>query len=284
MLTGCSRAVENIWDRQRLGLIILAEGRCGTLPLQSAVSLPVPFPLPIGEGDGPHRRERLSVEIQPGIILHKGDCMSPEGLRSLPDGSVDAVITDPPYNEVNQESGGLRELDKGVADSAPISIPALAAEFVRISKGSIYVWCGFEQVSEWVAEFRRHGLTVRVGAWVKSNPSPMNGESLWLSAIELCVFARKAKAPFFRHCAKPVWTGPIEQRDDFATPKPVWLMREQITASVPPDGVVCDPFMGSGSTGEAAYIDGRRFVGWEKEPAHFEVAKSRFRQARFAFA
>lgn len=220
------------------------------------------------------------MEVHPGINLVLGDCMN--GLRSLPNGSVVAVITDPPYNEVNRESGGLRSLDKGVADSTPIAIPELATEFVRISSGSIYVWCGFEQVSEWVKEFRAHGLLIRVGVWVKTNPSPMNGDKVWLSAVELCVFARKAKAPFYRHCEKPVWTGPAERVEGFETPKPVWLMREQITASVPPGGVVCDPFLGSGSTAEVALLDGRRFVGWELDPRHYAIASSRFNQMRFA--
>jgi len=65
-------------------------------------------------------------------------------LRELGESSVDAVITDPPYNAINRASGGLRSFDKGVADSAPVDIESFAEEFVRVSRGSVYVWCSDE--------------------------------------------------------------------------------------------------------------------------------------------
>jgi DNA modification methylase len=83
-------------------------------------------------------------------------------LKELPNNSVDAIVTDPPYNEVNRETGGIRNYDMGVADSAPVDIPLLAGEFVRLARGSIYVWCGTEQVSEWRKNFVALGLTTRV--------------------------------------------------------------------------------------------------------------------------
>jgi site-specific DNA-methyltransferase (adenine-specific) len=118
----------------------------------------------------------------------------------------------------------------------------------------------------------------------------MNGDKVWLSSVELCVFARKPKAPFFRRCAKPVWEGPTERVDGFGssaedddskvTPKPVWLMKEQITASVPVDGLVLDPFMGSGSTGVACIKTGRRFIGIELRPQVFERTEERILGSR----
>jgi len=47
----------------------------------------------------------------------------------------------------------------------------------------------------------------------------------------------------------------------------------------PEDGTICDPFMGSGSTGVAAALEGRRFVGIERDPVHFEAAVRRIEQA-----
>ena len=210
-------------------------------------------------------------------VVH-GDAL--DVMRGLPDGCVDAVVTDPPYNAINRATGGLRSLDKGVADSAPIDIPALADEFWRLARESFYVWCSDEQYSAWCNAFKAKGATTRKCVWWKSNPSPMNGENLWMSAVELCVFARKPKATFNLHCAHPVWREPVESGDiDHPTPKPVSLMCRQLLASLPPNGFVLDPFAGSGSTGVAAVDSGYRFIGIEREAAYVDIARRRIADA-----
>lgn len=198
-------------------------------------------------------------------VVTCGDALTT--LRGLAPASVECVVTDPPYNVVNRDSGGLRVFDKGDADAAPIAIPALASEFARVADGSIYVWCASEQVSEWRAAFVAAGLTTRQGVWWKSNPAPSNGQHLWLNAVELCVFARRPRATFNRCCEPPCWYGPTERVPGAPCPKPVWLMRHLIDASTGLGGVVLDPFCGSGSTGVAAVGLGRRFLGVDIDPA-----------------
>ena len=61
--------------------------------------------------------------------------------------------------------------------------------------------------------------------------------------------------------------------------KPTTLMRYLCRLVTPPGGVVLDCFMGSGSTGVAAVKEGFRFVGIEKDPAYFEIAKARIMHA-----
>lgn len=60
---------------------------------------------------------------------------------------------------------------------------------------------------------------------------------------------------------------------------PVGLAQRVVKSMCPPGGVVLDPFMGSGSTGAAALIEGRRFVGMELDRAYFEIAKERLKMA-----
>jgi site-specific DNA-methyltransferase (adenine-specific) len=67
------------------------------------------------------------------------------------------------------------------------------------------------------------------------------------------------------------------------TVKPTELMRYLIRLVTPPGGTVLDPFMGSGSTGKAAALDGFHFIGIEKERAYFDIAKQRV-DAEFALA
>lgn len=59
------------------------------------------------------------------------------------------------------------------------------------------------------------------------------------------------------------------------TPKPVDLMKWLIQIYSPKEGIVLDPFMGSGSTGEAALLSKRKFVGIDKEQIYFEFAENR---------
>ena len=207
-----------------------------------------------------------------------GDCL--EVMRGWPDGCVDAVVTDIPYNEVNRDSGGLRSLNKGTADSAAVDPVRVAQEVTRVSRGSIYVFCSTEQVSDIRRAFVAAGLTTRHGFWHKSNPSPMNGDRMWLSAVENCVFARKPRATFNRHCAAPVWRGPTcDAVAGFPCPKPEWLIAELVTASTNPGDLVLDPFIGSGTTAVVCSKLGRRFIGIELNPAYCETARRRVADA-----
>lgn len=60
-----------------------------------------------------------------------------------------------------------------------------------------------------------------------------------------------------------------------ASPKPISLMRWLVRLVTPPNGVVLDPFAGSGSTGAAAMLEGKRFLGIEADPAMVRVARAR---------
>jgi site-specific DNA-methyltransferase (adenine-specific) len=64
-------------------------------------------------------------------------------------------------------------------------------------------------------------------------------------------------------------------RNIHPTVKPIELMRWLVRLACPPGGVVLDPFCGSGSTGAAALLEGRQFVGIEREPDYVEIARAR---------
>jgi DNA modification methylase len=57
-------------------------------------------------------------------------------------------------------------------------------------------------------------------------------------------------------------------------------MNRLIQASVAPNGIALDPFMGSGTTGVAAVQMGRDFIGIEREPKYFDIACKRIEQAQ----
>ena len=205
--------------------------------------------------------------------IYHGDCR--EIIGGL---AADLVVTDPPYNVVNRDSEGLRNLDRGAADSEPIDAQYVAEAVALAVTGSAYVWCGSEQLSTLRATFINRGMSTRTGVWQKTNPSPMNGERMWLSAVELCVFARHPKATFHPHCKAPVWLGPTQPREDHPTAKPIWLFATLVDASSDYGDTVLDPFMGSGTTLRAAKTLGRKAVGIELEERYCEIAAKRLAQ------
>jgi DNA modification methylase len=72
----------------------------------------------------------------------------------------------------------------------------------------------------------------------------------------------------------------IPQADDHPTPKPSALARHFIRLHTLEGETVLDPFMGHGSTGEGAVREGRRFIGCEIDPLHFDVACRRIEMAQ----
>lgn len=206
--------------------------------------------------------------------VYEGDCL--DLMKRIPDKSVNLLLTDIPYGEVNRKSSGLRSLDKGVADTFDNStLPGLISEFVRVTTDNIYVFCGTKQISEIVMQFETHGLTTRVGAWSKTNPSPMNGTRLWVSGMEFCVYARKPKATHNEHCKKALWEFPSGQSKVHPTQKPIKLFERLIQASSNEGDVVLDCFLGSGTTAVAAINTNRKFIGIEREAEYVAIANQR---------
>ena len=211
--------------------------------------------------------------------LMLGDCL--ERMKEIPDGSVDMVLADIPYGEVNQKSSGLRLLDRGNADLCGIDVKEMVSSCLRICTGSLYIFCGTQQISGIMSEIRSYGLTTRLGAWEKSNPSPMNGSKLWVSGMEFCVFARKPKATFTEHCQKALWKYPVGRSKIHPTEKPVALMEYLIKTYTNEGELVLDFTMGSGTTGVACKNLNRRFIGIEKDEKYFTIAKDRITMTQY---
>ena len=97
---------------------------------------------------------------------------------------ADLTLTDIPYGEVNRKSNGLRELDKEAADILTFDIQEFLEQVYRVTKSTIIIFCGKEQLSEihkFFSDKQKQGKgTVRQLIWQKSNPSPMNGQSIYL--------------------------------------------------------------------------------------------------------
>lgn len=207
--------------------------------------------------------------------IYNCDCL--QGMREIPDGSIDLVLTDIPYNEVNRKSNGLRNLDKAQADIGDFSLEELTATLCNKSKGSVYMFCGINQVSEIRKTMTDCGLSTRLIVWEKTNPSPMNGDKIWLSGIECCVFGKKKGATFNLHCKNSVLRYPCGKHDIHPTQKPIELFSHLLKASSNENDVVLDPFMGGGTTAISCIKEKRHFVGFELNKEFYDKACERIR-------
>ena len=207
--------------------------------------------------------------------IYNEDCLV--GMKRIPDGSVDCIVTDIPYNECNRTDNGLRNLDKDKADIGIFDVAMLTENLCEKTKGSIYMFCGFNQVSTIRQVMSQKGLSTRIVVWEKTNPSPMNGNNIWLSGIELCVFGKKRKATFNLHCKNTVLRYPCGVNKIHPTQKPIELMRYIVNASTKEGDIVLDPFMGSGTTAIACIREKRNYIGFEKSEEYWRKSMERIR-------
>lgn len=207
------------------------------------------------------------------IELINSDCV--DALADMFDDSVDMVLTDIPYGECGKDSNGLRLLDMGLADEVDFDLDHVVDELVRVCRGSIYVFCGTEQVSLIRGALNQWELSTRLCIWEKLNPSPMNGEHIWLSGIECCVYGKKKGATFNRRCTNTVWKFPLGSSKIHPTMKPLAMMEYLIESSSNEGDSVLDICMGSGTTGVACRNLKRDFVGIEQHKEYFDIASAR---------
>jgi hypothetical protein len=92
-------------------------------------------------------------------------------------------------------------------------------------------------------------------------------------------YGDSGSAARFFYCAKASKRD-RDEGNNHPTVKPTDLMRYLSRLVTPPDGTVLDPFMGSGSTGKAAVLEGFRFIGIEREEEYCEIAKARIKHAQ----
>lgn len=146
----------------------------------------------------------------------------------MKDNSVDITVTDIPYGVVNRKSNGLRNLDKQDADIFNLDMGELLTEIKRVTTGQIIIFCGKEQFSEIFAFFAKEKGTTRPLIWEKTNPSPMNGQHVYLSGVEFAVwFKPRGRKVFNAFCKNTVFRHSSGQRKIHPTQK-MWSFSKKL--------------------------------------------------------
>ena len=200
-------------------------------------------------------------------------------MEIMSDDCVHLTLTDIPYGVVNRDSNGLRNLNKEEADVMTFDLQDFLSEVYRVTSGTIIIFCSKEQISEiykFFDEKQKKKLgTVRHLVWEKTNPSPMNGQYIYLSGIENAVWFKKKGATFNAHCKNPVFRYACGRSKLHPTEKNHDLLKELILDNSNEGDIVFDPCAGSGSHLLVAKENNRQWLGVELNREYFNIASER---------
>lgn len=217
-------------------------------------------------------------------------------------GFHDADVMDPPYL-FNNSGGGVYRAARGASDQIVSEGLDRGFDHAIVNPqlcGAVVIFCHNDQlgdlipaivedelndfdallVADMFAALRPKFHRAALLAWIKANPAPHRNKH-YLADIEPYIHAwNRGFAPVGDHHDMHRWinAGSMPSKVyGHPTVKPDAVM-DKIIRNVAGESV-CDPFMGTGSTGVAAIRAGKRFVGIEQNPAHFDTAYRRIEDA-----
>lgn len=204
----------------------------------------------------------MRVETIGDCTLYHADCR--DVLPTL--GPVDAVVTDPPFGMSFQSNYRTTKHAVIAADDTDILLQWACAIPVRHSR---YVFCRWDNL-------RDVPKPKSVVTWVKNNWSMGDLEHEHARQTEVACFYAGPDHFFPRGRPTDVIECPRTGNEHHPTEKPVALIEAMVRWT---DGMVFDPFMGSGTTGIACGLLNRSFVGCEIDASHFDTACRRIEAA-----
>ena len=213
--------------------------------------------------------------LNENTMLGQGDCL--ELMKHIPDGSVDMILTDPPYG-MSFVSGFRKVAFNAIANDSSLEwIDDLASELHRITKDDTahYVFCSYHHIDKFKQAFERHFKIKNILTWVKNNTSMGDLKGDFAPKTEFILFMQKGRCLIRGKRDCNVLQYARTGNELHPTQKPVDMLDFLISKFSDESMVICDPFMGSGSTGVAAKNTNRKFIGIELNQNYFEIAKKR---------
>ena len=232
-----------------------------------------------------------------------------KGLNHIPDGSIDLILTDPPYSlgkdygndsDKQQSDVYLKWMEEWIDAALPKLKPS----------GSMYIFLTWRYSPEIFVMLKQRMIMINEIIWDRRVPSMGGSTRSFTSVHDTIGFFVKDKGYYFDLDSvripydaetkkarsrsifvgakwleigfnpKDLWsTSRLHKQDperaDHPTQKPLEIIERMVKASCPIGGIILDPFMGSGTTAVAAQRCGRNFVGFELNPVYCEIAAGR---------
>ena len=219
--------------------------------------------------------------------LWKGDCL--ELMKNIPNGSVDLVLTDPPYLCDYSRHDSKSRFSKKIANDENNSanegmIERYLQECFRIMKDNtaIYCFCNYKKIDFFKQQIEKAGFNLKnIIIWDKQRNGMGDLSTTFGNSYEFIIFASKGQPKIRGKRISDVWqfarVKPKEQTHQ--NQKPIDLLKLAIEKSSDENAVVFDGFMGSGSTGAACVNTNRHFIGIELDEGYFNIAKKRIEEA-----
>lgn len=223
--------------------------------------------------------------------IYNMDCL--EGMKTIPDKSIDLIVTDPPYKTTSRggtgNSGGMCKTEifsKGqVFKHNDIKITDYMPELFRILKDGSHFYIMTNQVNlyEMLTVAKDIGFHfTRSLIWNKGNK--IMGQA-YMSQFEYILFFRKGKFKKINNCGTAdildvpnKKTKGEDGKNLHDTEKPVELMEILIGNSSVDGEIVLDPFVGIGSTIIASKNLNRQYIGFELDKTYFNIANERINE------
>ncbi len=249
--------------------------------------------------------------LKDNFVLYHGDSL--RILAQLPEDSIDMIFADPPYNLSNggftvhagrmvSVNKGIWDISKGFENDYKFHYRWLeACRRVLKPEGTLWVSGTYHSIYQCGYALQSLGYHILNDiSWFKPNASPNLSCRFFTASHETIIWARKDKKAKHRfnyglmkegnwpedQLKKPglqmrsVWAMGTPRPDEkkygkHPTQKPLHLLKRIVLASTKKGDVILDPFTGSSTTGVAAVMHGRRFIGIDTEKNYLEVSKKR---------
>ena len=234
-------------------------------------------------------------------VLYNKNCM--DAMKEIESKSIDLVLTDPPYNlglfMQNRATNlkAMRENFFGAAgwddlefDEWERDMDSLFEELARVIKerGSVIMFMSIIKVETIIRLAEKHGFYYKTtGIWHKRNPMPRNMNLHFINSTEAWIyFTYKKHTGTFNNDGKAIHdffessvTPSSEKKyGKHPTQKPVQLLENFVELLTNENDTVFDPFCGSGSSGVATLLHGRKFIGSEINEEYCRITTERLEQ------
>ena len=212
--------------------------------------------------------------------IYNEDCL--EGMKRIPDKSVDLIVTDPPYM-MNYQSGRRKKenrFDKiqNDVDSYDL-IKNTIEESYRILKddSAIYMFCSWHNIDFFKVEFEKYFKLKNIIVWNKNNHGSGDLKASYAPKHEFILYGNKGRSifrgkriPDVIDCAKVSGT-----KMTHPTEKPIELLSKFIINNSDEGDTVLDMFSGTGATLISCINTNRNYIGFELDETYFNIANER---------